>query len=363
MAADIVIVDSNFEIGKVVSGQEIQTRIALQKGRPTERDSLGEKVSLEASSPADHLNKVNAGERGGLILPKANKVDLHLLSKRDDPVGPEHYMTQGSSGIKPNSEYDCGSPKYFSQPDPNYEPDPVGKTSNSSTLSRKRGDILKAQARAQSWKRRARELKEPLKECPQPFTKEKKKRKGSEDLGFGVNQEEPISEKKLRLDNVSQGSADRGYAALHLLLVLVRLGLRLKFCAVGHPWLEYRVVVGAWCGCRGSILGEVLLTGVSPLCIFHWFWGVWVCFPIAIWSSGLQESSRFMQGTSRACLCLRRSQVICSQVFGLRLRSIIFCCGSGWRVTLQKTLQLVDLKEVRFCLGHSVGGIISTTAN
>ncbi|KAL6995763.1 hypothetical protein U1Q18_005899 [Sarracenia purpurea var. burkii] len=175
MAADIDMVDSNFEIGKAVSGIGIQTRVSVPEGRSTERDLLGENVSLEVSSLGAHPINVCTCEEGWLIPPEPTKVDLRPLSKFGDPVGPELYKTRGSFGRKPNLENFPRCPKYLSPSDPNYEPDPIGNTLISSIPSCKRGDTLKAPAMAHSWKRRARELKESPKQSPTPFTKEKKK--------------------------------------------------------------------------------------------------------------------------------------------------------------------------------------------
>ncbi|KAL6956802.1 hypothetical protein U1Q18_042144 [Sarracenia purpurea var. burkii] len=166
---------------------------------------MGENVSLENSSLVAHPINICTGEGGWLIPPESTNVDSNPLSKCGDPVGPEIYKIQGSLGRRPNSDNDPGSPKHLSPSDPNYEPNPVGNKPNSSPLSCKRRDTLKAPTRAHSWKRRARELKESPKHCPTPVTKEKKKRKGSVDQLIGVNQEDPILEKKQRFDNGAQG--------------------------------------------------------------------------------------------------------------------------------------------------------------
>ncbi|KAL6965905.1 hypothetical protein U1Q18_049997 [Sarracenia purpurea var. burkii] len=198
-------VDSNFKLGEAVSGKGSQLRVSVVDGRSSEKDFVGENDSINAARFEVSPISVREGEEGRLIPSGPTKADLYSLSNFGDLVGQEFHKTQVLLGKKPITENDFGRPKHLSPTGQNYESNPVINSLFSSTSPCKRGGKHDIPARAQSWKRRARELKESQKLSPLSHSKEKKKRKGNVELVSGDVQKEPISEKNLRLDYDSQG--------------------------------------------------------------------------------------------------------------------------------------------------------------
>ncbi|KAL6956368.1 hypothetical protein U1Q18_048785, partial [Sarracenia purpurea var. burkii] len=285
---------SQSENGKARSGNKNQRRERILEGRFAEERFLGEIESVEVTINDTPLNQGSVDNGGQISQPETIMKEPNSLSSLGAPAGPAFHNTQGVDGLKPNTDTTTGGPKGIGSMDPTHEAEAVRTTLNSSKSPCKRGDDFNSSARVHNWKRRAREPKEIPKFSSTSQTKEKKKRKGSDELVIGDNQTAPILEKKQRLDNglqelvwrLSSGKrVSLSWSLLAWIVLVVVSSAEWSLTCRGAPWAAEFIGLALW-GClspfwngglwssRGLVWFGPLRSGPLVLQCFLWLKGV-----------------------------------------------------------------------------------------